>query len=171
MRKLNSLAVSASNVLEKITAIPLIIIGGLMFGVVLAGTFWRYVLNDPLMWTEEAARYLMIWMALIAASISMKRREHVSMNLLINPLPAVIKRIVGTLTSLAVAFFLLVLTREGITMVLSARSQISPALGISMFWPLLSVPLSGILMLAQLFLVLVIDWTGGPRAEGMEAQI
>ena len=88
-----------------------------MFGVVLVGTFWRYVLNDPILWTEEAARYLMIWMALIAASISMKRREHVSMNLLINPLPAVIKRIVGTLTSLAVAFFLLVLTREGITMV------------------------------------------------------
>jgi TRAP-type C4-dicarboxylate transport system permease small subunit len=171
MRKLNSLAVSASNVLEKVTAIPLIIIGGLMFGVVLVGTFWRYVLNDPILWTEEAARYLMIWMALIAASISMKRREHVSMNLLINPLPAVIKRIVGTLTSLAVAFFLLVLTREGITMVLSARSQISPALGISMFWPLLSVPLSGILMLAQLFLVLVIDWTGGPRSEGMEAQL
>lgn len=171
MRKLNSLAVSASNVLEKVTAIPLIIIGGLMFGVVLVGTFWRYVLNDPILWTEEAARYLMIWMALIAASISMKRREHVSMNLLINPLPAVIKRIVGTLTSLAVAFFLLVLTREGITMVISARSQISPALGISMFWPLLSVPLSGILMLAQLFLVLVIDWTGGPRSEVMEAQL
>ena len=171
MRKLNSLAVSASNVLEKVTAIPLIIIGGLMFGVVLVGTFWRYVLNDPIMWTEEAARYLMIWMALIAASISMKRREHVSMNLLINPLPAVIKRIVGTLTSLAVAFFLLVLTREGITMVLSARSQISPALGIPMFWPLVSVPLSGILMLAQLFLVLVIDWTGGPGFEGMEAKL
>ena len=171
MRKLNSLAISTSNVLEKVTAIPLIIIGGLMFGVVLVGTFWRYVLNDPILWTEEAARYLMIWMALIAASISMKRREHVSMNLLINPLPTIIKRIVGTMTSLAVAFFLWILTREGISMVLSARSQISPALGISMFWPLLSVPLSGMLMLAQLFLVLVIDWTGGPKPESMEAKL
>lgn len=169
MQKLHAFAVSASNALEKITAIPLIIIGGLMLGVILVGTFWRYVLNDPILWTEEAARYLMIWMALIAASISMKRREHVSMQLLVGKLPPFIRRIMETLTSLAVAYFLYVLTREGIVMVLSARSQISPALGVSMFWPLLSVPLAGALTLAQLILVMVIDWTGGAGSEHMEA--
>jgi len=169
MQRLNAMAISASNLLERITAVPLIIIGGLMLGVVLVGTFWRYVLNDPILWTEEAARYLMIWMALIAASISMKRREHVSMKILVNKAPVFVRRIIETLTSLAVAYFLYVLTREGITMVLSARSQVSPALGISMFWPLLSVPLSGAFTLAQLILVLVIDWTGGAASEGMES--
>jgi len=48
MQRLNAMAISASNLLERITAVPLIIIGGLMLGVVLVGTFWRYVLNDPL---------------------------------------------------------------------------------------------------------------------------
>jgi TRAP-type C4-dicarboxylate transport system permease small subunit len=168
MQRLHTFAVSASNVLEKVTAIPLIIIGGLMLSVVLVGTFWRYVLNNPILWTEEVARYLMIWMALIAASISMKRREHVSMMILVDKLPLLIKKIAGSMTSLAVAYFLYVLTREGIIMVLSARSQVSPALGISMFWPLLCVPLSGVLTLAQLILVLVIDWTGGTGSE-MEA--
>ena len=171
MQRLNALAVSASNLLEKITAVPLIIIGGLMLGVVLVGTFWRYVLNDPILWTEEAARYLMIWMALIAASIAMKRREHVSMKLLVNQLPLVAQRIVETMTSLAVAYFLYVLTREGTVMVLSARSQVSPALGISMFWPLLSVPLCGALTLAQLVLVMVIDWTGGVPSHSREPRL
>jgi TRAP-type C4-dicarboxylate transport system permease small subunit len=169
MPKLHASAVLASNALEKITAVPLIIIGGLMLGVVLVGTFWRYVLNDPILWTEEAARYLMIWMALIAASISMKRREHVSMMFLVDKLPLLIKKIMGTMTSLAVAYFLYVLTREGIVMAFSARSQVSPALNISMFWPLLCVPLSGVLTLAQLILVMVIDWTGGTGSERMEA--
>lgn len=169
MQRINATAIFLSKVMEKITAVPLIIIGGLMLGVVLVGTFWRYVLNDPILWTEEAARYLMIWMALIAASISMARREHVSMKLLVYRLPALIRRIIETLSSLAVAYFLYVLTREGILMVISARSQISPALGISMFWPLLAVPLSGTLTLMQLILVLVIDWTGGPGPQSVES--
>lgn len=169
MQSINATAVSISKVLEKITAVPLVIIGGLMLGVVLIGTFWRYVLNDPILWTEEAARYLMIWMALIAASIAMARREHVSMKLIVNRFPVLIRRITETLTSLAVAYFLYILTREGILMVISARSQVSPALGISMAWPLLSVPLSGALTLVQLILVLVIDWTGGAGSEHEES--
>lgn len=168
MRKLRAFAVTASNVLETVTAVPLVIIGGLMLIVVLIGTFWRYVLNDPILWTEEAARYLMIWMALIAASISMKRREHVSMRILVNQLPAGPRKMIDTLTSLAVGYFLFVLTDQGITMVVSARTQVSPALGISMFWPLLSVPLAGALTLAQLVLNLTIDWTGGLESDSPE---
>ncbi len=171
MQCINAVAISISKVLEKMLAVPLVIIGGLMLGVVLIGTFWRYVLNDPILWTEEAARYLMIWMALIAASISMARREHVSMNLLVHRFPKSIRRVVETMTSMAVGYFLYVLTREGILMVVSARSQISPALGISMFWPLLSVPLSGAFTLVQLVLVLVIDWTGGPEANSVESDL
>ncbi len=170
MSRLHAGALKAGNVLEKMTAVPLIVVGGLMLGVVLVGTFWRYLLNDPILWTEEAARYLMIWMALIAASITMKRREHVRMQLLVNMLPPVLKKIVETATSLAVAYFLFILTREGIVMALSARGQTSPALGIPMFWPLLAVPLSGGLTLLQLILLLVADWTADSRSGRMEAE-
>lgn len=150
-------AIKSSEIIEKITAWPLICIGGLMFAIVLIGTFCRYVLNSPLLWTEEAARYLMIWMALIAASISMKRREHVSMKLVLSRLPGKIQTCLIFLTNLGMLYFLYVLTSQGTIMALNARSQVSPALGISMFWPLLSVPLSGLLMLVQLILIIVID--------------
>ncbi len=156
---LNNMAKKASNVLEKVTAVPLIIMTGLMVIIVLMGTFFRYVLNDPLLWTEEAARYLMVWMALIAASISLKRREHIGIDMVINRLKPGLKKVIVLIVKLLIAYFLYILTREGITMALKARSQISPALKISMFWPLLSVPLAGITTLIQLILQIIIDLT------------
>ena len=33
--------------------------------VVCAGVYWRYVLNDSLAWTEETAKFLMVWMVFI----------------------------------------------------------------------------------------------------------
>lgn len=168
MNTIHRYASRASEILEKITAWPLIVIGGLMLAVVLVGTFWRYVLNSPILWTEEAARYLMIWMALVAASISMKRREHVSMQLLVSRLPRKARFVINFLTNSIMLYFLYVLTREGLAMALGARSQVSPALGISMFWPVLSVPASGFMMLLQLVLVMVIDICNAGREECKE---
>jgi len=145
--------------LEKITIVPLAIIGGTMVTVVLVGTFYRYVLNASLQWTEEAARYLMIWMALVGASVSMNRREHIGIRLVIERLPLVLRKIVELVTKLLTLYFLYVLSSQGVTMVLDARTQVSPGLGISMFWPLLSVPVAGILMMCQLTFQIIVDLT------------
>ncbi len=159
--KINNGAVWLADMLEKIVAVPLIIIGFLMVVVVLIGTFWRYVLRNPFLWTEELARYLMIWMALIAASISLKRREHVGLKLVINRVPQPAKKIIVMITQLFILLFLYYLTREGFSMVERALRQRSPALNISMFWPLLSVPVAGLLTGIQLILQMIIDLTAG----------
>jgi len=155
--KTNEWARKASNILEKITAVPLIIIGGLMVLVVLVGTISRYVFNNPLLWTEEAARYLMIWMALVGASITLKRREHVGIEFLISKFRPVIRLIIKLITDVFILYFLYILTKEGYIMALEAKGQLSPALRISMFWPLLSVPVMGIFTAVQLILQMIID--------------
>jgi len=157
--KINYWAVWLADMLEKIIAVPLIIIGFLMVVVVLIGTFWRYVLRNPFIWTEELARYLMIWMALVAASISLKRREHVGLKLIINRVPQPAKKITVIITQLFMLLFLYYLTKEGFAMAERAKLQNSPALNISMFWPLLSVPIAGLLTGIQLILQMIIDLT------------
>ena len=37
--------------------------------VVFAQVIWRFVLNDPCSWSEELARYLQVWIVLLAASV------------------------------------------------------------------------------------------------------
>lgn len=152
-------AKQGADLVEALTKYPLILMGGVMILIVLLGTFFRYVVNNPLLWTDELARYLMIWMALIAASISIKRREHVGMKLLIQRLPPLLQKTITFVTQLFIAYFLYILTREGYMAALRARSQISPALKITMFWPLLAVPLAGFFCLVQLILQMIIDLT------------
>ena len=43
-----------------------------MTGVTLSQVFWRYALNAPLIWSEEAARYLFVWVALVGAGLAMR---------------------------------------------------------------------------------------------------
>jgi TRAP-type C4-dicarboxylate transport system permease small subunit len=155
--KVNILARKLSDFIEKITAIPLMTIGGAMVMVVLVGTISRYIFNNPLLWTEEAARYLMIWMALVGASITLKRREHVGIEFVVNKFNPKVQLIIKFISDILILYFLYILTKRGFIMALEARPQVSPALKISMFWPLLSVPVMGFLTSIQLILRMIID--------------
>ena len=47
------------------------------------GVFFRYVLNDALPWAEEADRYLFIWLSFVGASITMRHKAHIAVDLLL----------------------------------------------------------------------------------------
>lgn len=49
--------------------------------------FTRYVLNDSVAWTEEIARYLLIWITFIGAAMSFRRGTHISVEVLHHFMP------------------------------------------------------------------------------------
>jgi TRAP-type C4-dicarboxylate transport system permease small subunit len=44
--------------------------------------FFRYVLNDPLSWTQEVSGILYVWVVCVGSATIVKEREHVSFNLI-----------------------------------------------------------------------------------------
>lgn len=54
----------------------------LFFIAVLLQVFFRYVLNLPLTWSEEAARYLNVWAVLLGAALAVKRSDHLRVDLI-----------------------------------------------------------------------------------------
>jgi TRAP-type C4-dicarboxylate transport system permease small subunit len=44
--------------------------------VVFSQVITRYVLHTPLLWSEEAARFLLFWVALLGAGMSVKTKKH-----------------------------------------------------------------------------------------------
>ena len=67
-------------VLEKAIAIfCTILFAGILLDI-LAGVFWRYVLNNPLTWYEEVARFLSIWMILVGSSMTIRIDGHTSID-------------------------------------------------------------------------------------------
>ena len=136
----------------------IIILAMLMLIDVSLGVFARYVLQNSPQWTEELARYLMIWMALLATSVCQRRDEHVYMTFVIDKLPKILQKILKVLTLIAILYFLFVMFDQGINMVMSSQNQVSTTLKISMMWPLLIVPIAALANLIQVFLQIILEF-------------
>jgi TRAP-type C4-dicarboxylate transport system permease small subunit len=130
-----------------------------MLGTALLGVFFRYIMTRPFQWTEELARYLLIWMGFAAISLGVRRREHIVVFPLAEKLPPRFGRWVDLLVDLLVIFFFVYLLREGFHM--TSRTMLrASTLPISMVWIHLAVPVAALLALVQLAANLVRKLSG-----------
>ena len=74
-------------------------------GVVFTQFFTRYALNDSASWTEEIARYLLIGVVFVGASIGVAKNNHIQVDLLYRYLPAPASRALALMVDvLRIAF-------------------------------------------------------------------
>jgi TRAP-type C4-dicarboxylate transport system permease small subunit len=124
---------------------------GTMTLAVLVGVFFRYVLLRPLGWTEELARYLMIWTASLAICVGIYHGEHIGLTFI----PDRVKSrtgslLLGLLINFLVLVFLVVMIYFSLILVKDAKFQIAQSLPISMVIPSLAIPFCMGLALLQL---------------------
>ena len=136
-----------SDVMNRITEIVLVIILAAMAVVVFLQVIFRYVLNFPLLWTEEFARYCLVWASLLGSAVAVKRGRHIAVTLFLERFPPALHRVLQITALVAVAVILTVILWGGIQLVAITRAQISPALRVSMSVPYLAVPVGAALML------------------------
>ncbi len=86
-----------------------------LFLTFVAQVFWRYVLRDPLVWTLEAAGILFVAVSLFTAATQMPMREHVGLDLLVERLPDLARRVACTLSLAAFAIVMLLSIPDTIT--------------------------------------------------------
>jgi TRAP-type C4-dicarboxylate transport system permease small subunit len=115
----------------------------------------RYVFRAPIPWVEEATVFLMIWMTFIGAGVALRSGAHIAMTILRERLPAQISRFLAIFSHIVILAFLLLLIWEGSLLVVLAEGQRSPALGIPMQWPYLTMPLGACFMVTQLVAVML----------------
>jgi TRAP-type C4-dicarboxylate transport system permease small subunit len=159
-RSIGFVALKLSLFIERLAAYPCIAATGAMTVVVLLGVLFRYVLQSPLSWSEEVARYLMIWAASLAISIGIMRREHLGITFLSSRIPASAQKYVALLVNLAVLWFLWILTKFGYYMALEGQTQLSPVLAkykVNMLWSLSAIPVAGALAIIQTVLQMMVD--------------
>lgn len=151
-----SLDVLASAI-ERVSLFVSVVFGGSMVVIVIAGVIARYAMRNPFAWTEEASRFLMIWMVLLGMSVVTRNRENLCVEFLVIKLPVFLQRIIKFINEVLVMYFLYILMVEGFKMAVNAKVQIVPSLGITMFYPLLCIPVGGMLTMIQLGLQMLID--------------
>jgi TRAP-type transport system small permease protein len=65
---------------ERAMMAALIILFTAMVVVCTAQVVWRYLFHDPLVWSEEMARYIFIWIGYLSAWIAWKYRAHIALD-------------------------------------------------------------------------------------------
>jgi len=126
-----------------------------MCAVVLLGVFTRYVLNDALPWTEEAARFALLWMAWLGGGLAVRKGAHIAAEFLIDRLPANARAVVVFLGQIGVVFFLAICVWYGFVLFQRVSFQSTVALGVSMQLPYAAVPIGAALMIYHVLIVMV----------------
>lgn len=128
-------------VLQKVLVLLCIGLTAVMLATVAGQVVMRYAFNSPLSWSEELARFAMIWMAFAAAALAFRKGLHIKLE----GMTLVPRRFAGRAAAIvrAIVFaILLALLYFGWQITMRTLSQHSPALGVSMAWIYFSIPFS-----------------------------
>jgi len=136
--------------IDKILANALILIMSVMVINVLWQVFTRFVVGTPSSFTDELARYLMIWLGILGAAYVSGRNMHVAIDVL--PLKCntkTQKRIKLLVYFLIILFAFLAMVIGGLRLVYITYilDQYSPALQVPLAVVYLAIPLSGALII------------------------
>lgn len=135
---------------------------GLGMAVIVAvQVFSRYVLNHSLFWSEELARFLLVWLTFLGASSAYWRGMHPGVDIIWNRMPPRMRKASAVIVHLASMILFGVMIWYGCRFAYFVRLQISPALSLPK-WTLFSIiPASGMIFMVHALASLARDVKGG----------
>lgn len=117
-----------------------------MVVIIAAQVWYRFVMNDPLAWSEELGRYVFVWISFIGAAAGVRYQVHLGIDLLQKLLAPNLYRYVVITVNLIIQIFLLMIIFWGFKILGVIKFQTSPSMNIPMIYPYLAVPVGCILM-------------------------
>ena len=136
--------------LNSILGHALVLVMAVMVVNVLWQVFSRYVLGAPSSFTDELARFLMIWIGVLGAAYVAGRNGHVAIDVLARRTSGNNQKRLKQLVRIAIVLFCLFAMVIGglrLVYVTYVLEQYSPALGLPLAVVYLVIPLSGLLII------------------------
>ncbi len=122
---------------------------------VLAGVFFRYVLNNSLAWTEDSSILMMIWVAFLIAPYAYRQGGHVGIELLVTSLPKPAFRIIRIAVNVLILWLLIRFMQEAIIYVSRGFNMRANTIPVPIAFFRTIVPISlGMMMLVGIELML-----------------
>ena len=115
-------------------------------GVLLAGVIYRYALHDPLIWSDELASTLFIWLSMLGAVLALDRGEHMRLTAIVNKLSDKWRVWLETVAALIVCIFVLMIIHPAVDHASEQMAITTPALEIPDGLRAAALPVGAILM-------------------------
>ncbi|ARU06832.1 C4-dicarboxylate ABC transporter permease [Comamonas serinivorans] len=131
----------------------LIVLLAAMACIVFANVVLRYTTGDSIVWAEEVARHMMIWVTFLGAGLVLRFGGHVAIDNLHRSVGARAARTVRGLIVLGLALFFVVMVVASSQYVYATRFQTTAATDISIAYIYAAMPVGFVLMLVHLLFV------------------
>ncbi len=138
-------------------------LGFTMAGVVAVQVFFRYVLNQSLFWSEELARFLLVWLTFLGASVAYHRKANPGIDVLYARMRPTFRRATALLIHLVSIGLFAVMIFYGWRFADFVRLQISPALGLPKWIVMSVIPASGAILMVHGVVFFLEDLKRGRR--------
>ncbi|MFY0543897.1 TRAP transporter small permease [Brevibacillus sp. H7] len=148
-------AIKIIDAINKLLSIVLSVVLAVMALLIVAQVFTRYVVDISLTWSEEAARYLMVYSVFLGAALAIRYQKHVAIEILSESINEKARRIVKLIIMIICIVFFFMLLVKGIDILELVSRQKSPALRIPMTIPYAAIPIgAGLLILNSVAVIL-----------------
>jgi TRAP-type C4-dicarboxylate transport system permease small subunit len=127
--------------------------------------FARFVVGSPLYFSDEIARFAMIWLTFIGAGYAYRKGLLISVDIVLEFAGPRVSRLLRILIILTSALFAFILAKYGFELVGRVANQTAPSTRISMMWPYLAVPVGGIVILVNSVALLIDEILGIEKKE------
>jgi tripartite ATP-independent transporter DctM subunit len=157
-RRRPSLAASIELFLGMLVEIPAAILVVAEIVILFAGVVARYGLRQPLIWSDELASSLFLWLAMLGAAVAFRRSEHMRMTAVVASRSAPTRAYLDMVATSAALAFLLVIAWPAYQYAYEESFITTPALQISNSWRAAALPVGTCVM--ALFALLRLARTG-----------
>jgi tripartite ATP-independent transporter DctM subunit len=152
---LTSAAVRLERSLGRMVEVPVAVLTALEVLILLAGVISRYLFHNPLVWSDELASILFLWLAMLGAVVAFSRGEHMRMSTLVARAPPRWRAFFEAFAvAVAIAFLALIL-HSSVEYAIDEAAVVTPAMEIPNIWRASAIPIGCGLMLIFALLRLV----------------
>ncbi len=131
---------------------------------VFVGVVFRYVLLEPISWTEEVGRFCLVWVSFIGTYLAHRRSQHIGVTVLVDGLTPARQKYVRIVVSALLAVFMMMLMVQGTAYTTAFARYYSPILELPLGIVYAALPVAATLMLIAILLDLGKELRRSPDA-------
>jgi tripartite ATP-independent transporter DctM subunit len=135
-----SRAASLESALGMLVEIPAALLVVAEIVILFAGVVARYGLRSPLIWSDELASILFLWLAMLGAAVAFRRSEHMRMTAIVASAGPAMRAYLDTVATCAALAFLLLIAWPSYEYAFEESFITTPALQIANSWRAAALP-------------------------------
>lgn len=124
----------AHDALGRLLGVPVALLVAAEIGVLLAGVVARYVFHHPLIWSDELASILFLWLAMLGSAVAFQRGDHMRMTAVVGKLDPSRRAFLDVLATAAALAFLLLILPHAWEYAMEEAMMRTPALDLQNSW-------------------------------------